>query len=192
MNTANENYEALSFRLMQGKWKLFILLYTGALAMLCVTVPWHSLLADSILALILIISGILDYYYGYLYDRLSLLLAITAVVFNADLQVDLWSGLRGSLLAIMLMQFIRKVSREGLGLGDVKFSGAIGWWLGCPDILAALGAAFLLGGLAAMYLLFTSNSGEQHRIAFGPFLAGGALLAVSFGDIFLCWYGKLL
>lgn len=192
MNTANENYEALSFRLMQGKWKLFILLYTGALAMLCVTVPWHSLLADSILALILIISGILDYYYGYLYDHLSLLLAITAVVFNADLQVDLWSGLRGSLLAIMLMQFIRKVSREGLGLGDVKFSGAIGWWLGCPDILAALGAAFLLGGLAAMYLLFTSNSGEQHRIAFGPFLAGGALLAVSFGDIFLCWYGKLL
>lgn len=192
MNTANENYEALSLRLMQGKWKLFILLYTGALAMLCVTVPWHSLLADSILALILIISGILDYYYGYLYDRLSLLLAITAVVFNADLQVDLWSGLRGSLLAIMLMQFIRKVSREGLGLGDVKFSGAIGWWLGFPDILAALEAAFLLGGLAAMYLLFTSNKGEQHRIAFGPFLAGGALLAVSFGDIFLCWYGKLL
>ena len=160
--------------------------------MLCVTVPWHSLLADSLLALILIISGILDYYYGYLYDRLSLLLAITAVVFNADLQVDLWSGLRGSLLAIMLMQFIRKVSRDGLGLGDVKFSGAIGWWLGFPDILAALGAAFLLGGLAAMYLLFTSNKGEQHRIAFGPFLAGGALLAVSFGDIFLCWYGKLL
>lgn len=192
MNTANENYEALSLRLMQGKWKLFILLYTGALAMLCVTVPWHSLLADSILALILIISGILDYYYGYLYDCLSLLLAITAVVFNADLQVDLWSGLRGSLLAIMLMQFIRKVSREGLGLGDVKFSGAIGWWLGFPDILAALEAAFLLGGLAAMYLLFTSNKGEQHRIAFGPFLAGGALLAVSFGDIFLCWYGKLL
>ncbi len=192
MNTANENYEALSFRLMQGKWKLFILLYTGALAMLCVTVPWHSLLADSILALILIISGILDYYYGYLYDRLSLLLAITAVVFNADLQVDLWSGLMGSLLAIMLMQFIRAVSREGLGLGDVKFSGAIGWWLGFPDILAALGAAFLLGGLAAMYLLFTSNKGEQHRIAFGPFLAGGVLLAVSFGDIFLCWYGKLL
>ena len=103
MNTANENYEALSFRLMQGKWKLFILLYTGALAMPCVTVPWHSLLADSILALILIISGILDYYYGYLYDRLSLLLAMTAAVFNADLQVDLWSGLRGSLLAIMLM-----------------------------------------------------------------------------------------
>ena len=192
MNTANENYEALSFRLMQGKWKLFILLYTGALAMLCVTVPWHSLLADSILALILIISGILDYYYGYLYDRLSLLLAMTAVVFNADLQVDLWSGLRGSLLAIMLMQFIRKVSRDGLGLGDVKFSGAIGWGVGFPDILAALGAAFLLGGLAAMYLLFTSNSGEQHKIAFGPFLAGGALLAVSFGDIFLCWYGKLL
>lgn len=192
MNTANENYEALSFRLMQGKWKLFILLYTGALAMLCVTVPWHSLLADSILALILIISGILDYYYGYLYDRLSLLLAMTAVVFNADLQVDLWSGLRGSLLAIMLMQFIRAVSREGLGLGDVKFSGAIGWWLGFPDILVALGAAFLLGGLAAMYLLLTSNKGEQHRIAFGPFLAGGALLAVSFGNIFLCWYGKLL
>ena len=71
--------------------------------MLCVTVPWHSLLADSILALILIISGILDYYYGYLYDRLSLLLAMTAVVFNADLQVDLWSGLRGSLLVIMFL-----------------------------------------------------------------------------------------
>ena len=192
MNTASENYEAFSLRLMQGKWKLFTAIYTGALAMLYVTVPWHSLLADSILALILIISGILDYYYGYLYDRLSLLLAMTAVVFSADLQVDLWSGLSGSLLAIMLMQFIRAVSRDGLGLGDVKFSGAIGCWLGFPNILAGLGAAFLLGGLAAMYLLFNSNKSEQHSIAFGPFLAGGALLAVSFGDIFLCWYGRLL
>lgn len=66
----------------------------------------------------------------------------------------------------------------GVGMGDVKLGLAIG--LASPTALVAVSAplaAFLLGGIGAVVALLRHGAGR--RIAFGPFLLAGWLLALA-------------
>ncbi|MCU6480159.1 prepilin peptidase [Arthrobacter sp. A2-55] len=68
----------------------------------------------------------------------------------------------------------------GIGLGDVKLGGALGFVLGLNGAWdAGIGGILLpmlLGGLLAFPLMFFG--GKNREIAFGPFLAAGALLVL--------------
>ena len=73
------------------------------------------------------------------------------------------------------------LSRGGLGGGDVALAGLLGLYLGWMSyeaLVVALLAAFLLGGVYAGFLLVTRRAHRGTRIAFGPFLIVGALIAV--------------
>lgn len=93
----------------------------------------------------------------------------------------------GGLLAIAL------VSRGGMGMGDVKLAGLIGWVLGAVDIRAvavAAAAAIVLGGMAGIVALLRGAS-RRDALPFGPMLAAGAIVGASFGpriaDAYLGW-----
>ena len=66
---------------------------------------------------------------------------------------------------------------RGLGLGDVKLGTAIGAGFGPAAGIYALGAAFVLGGAYAAWLLFTGRARRGDTIRFGPFLAAGTVAA---------------
>lgn len=68
---------------------------------------------------------------------------------------------------------------RGLGLGDVKLGAAIGACLGPWPGIAALGAAFIAGGVYAVIVLASKHRSRHDAIAFGPFLALGTLAAAS-------------
>ena len=78
----------------------------------------------------------------------------------------------GALLALHLL-----TRGRGIGLGDVKLGTAIGIGFGPVAGLVALGAAFVLGGAYASWLLVTRRARRGDAIRFGPFLAAGTLLA---------------
>lgn len=69
----------------------------------------------------------------------------------------------------------------GLGGGDVKLAGlvglALGWW-GWPTVLWGAALGFVLSAAASLALLALRRVRRQDAVAFGPFLLGGALLAV--------------
>lgn len=80
----------------------------------------------------------------------------------------------------LVLLLLAAASRGGLGFGDVKFGMLLGLWtgyLGPAQGVLALVAAFLSGGVAAVAALLTGRAGPTTRIAFGPFLAVGALAA---------------
>ncbi len=80
---------------------------------------------------------------------------------------------------------------RGIGLGDVKLAGAFGLGLGWPLALLALWWASILGGLVAASLLVTRRVkfGTGTRVAFGPFLILGYVLALLAGRPLLVWFG---
>jgi leader peptidase (prepilin peptidase) / N-methyltransferase len=78
----------------------------------------------------------------------------------------------GALLALHLL-----TGGRGIGLGDVKLGTAIGIGFGPVAGLVALGAAFVLGGAYASWLLVTRRARRGDAIRFGPFLAAGTLFA---------------
>jgi len=68
-----------------------------------------------------------------------------------------------------------------LGGGDVKLAGIAGLalgWLGWPTLIAGAVLGFLLSAVVSLALLALRRITLRSEICFGPFLLGGALLAI--------------
>ncbi len=81
---------------------------------------------------------------------------------------------------------------RGLGFGDVKYAVAMGLILGWPRILVAVFLAFILGSLVSLFLIFLKKKQFGQRIAFGPFLVVGTVLALVMGSQLWEWYWRLM
>ncbi len=73
---------------------------------------------------------------------------------------------------------INLVTRGGVGMGDVKFSGAEGFALGWPQGLLALAMGIWAAGIYALALVLFFRRTRQQAIALGPFLALGGFLGL--------------
>lgn len=80
------------------------------------------------------------------------------------------------------------VPREAMGLGDVKFMGLVGAFLGWKGILFTLFSASIIGSFVAVLMILVKRREWAARIPFGPYLALGATLWVFIGPAFLAWY----
>lgn len=67
---------------------------------------------------------------------------------------------------------------EVMGLGDVKLAAFIGLVLGLRGVSTALLAGVVLAGLAALVLVALRLRGLRDSMAYGPYLAAGALLGL--------------
>jgi leader peptidase (prepilin peptidase)/N-methyltransferase len=73
------------------------------------------------------------------------------------------------------------VHPAGMGFGDVKLSGVIGLvlgWFSWTTLAVGGFAAFFLGALIGLFVLVVSPLGRKASVPFGPFMVGGALLAL--------------
>lgn len=71
---------------------------------------------------------------------------------------------------------------HGFGLGDAKLVisvGALLGWVGWSALLVGLFVAFLGSGLVALGLLVTRRAGRRDTLPLGPYLVGGALVALA-------------
>ena len=85
------------------------------------------------------------------------------------------SGLAGGAVGLFVMLLIFLVL-PGFGFGDVKLEGLVGLVVGLPAVLSALLIGAILGGFGAAGLLLTRRAGMKSAIAYGPYLAGGAII----------------
>ncbi len=75
---------------------------------------------------------------------------------------------------------------KGMGFGDVKFAGVLGFYLGFPHIITALYSAFLIGAVVAITLVVLKRKKLKGSIiSFGPFMILGVLVAVLFSDFII-------
>ena len=78
--------------------------------------------------------------------------------------------------------------REGMGGGDVKLLAMIGAFLGWQSVFVTLMVASLIGSIIGVGLMIYQRADTKLAIPFGPFLAGGALVSLFFGDRILAFY----
>jgi leader peptidase (prepilin peptidase)/N-methyltransferase len=93
----------------------------------------------------------------------------------------------GSLLLVAAAyQAIRR--QEGMGGGDIKLLAMIGAFLGWQSIFVTLMVASIVGSTIGITLMLYQRADTKLAIPFGPFLAGGALVHLFFGDRILAFY----
>ena len=88
-----------------------------------------------------------------------------------------------ALAGFAIFMLMHAVYPSGLGMGDVKLAGIIGMitgWVSWSTAIVALMLAFLLSAIVSIVLLVTRKATMKSALPFGPFMLGGAILAVAF------------
>jgi len=72
--------------------------------------------------------------------------------------------------------------KEGMGFGDFKLLAAIGAWLGWQMLPLVILLSSLVGAVVGISLILFAKHGRNIPIPFGPYLAGGGIIALIWGQ----------
>jgi leader peptidase (prepilin peptidase) / N-methyltransferase len=208
--SAWENIPIISYLLLRGKCKgcgaaispryPIIEAISG---MLCGFAAWHFGFGPAAIGALLFIWA---------------LLALTAIDFDTQLLPDditlplLWAGLLLNLfgvftnlpsavlgavigyLALWSVYWLFKFTtgKEGMGYGDFKLLAALGAWLGWQMLPLIILLSSLVGAAVGLTLIVALKHGRNIPIPFGPYLAGGGLIALFWGQTLTQSYLRLL
>ncbi|MDX8399483.1 MAG: A24 family peptidase [Gallionellaceae bacterium] len=85
-------------------------------------------------------------------------------------------------LWIVFWLFKLVTGKEGMGYGDFKLLAAIGAWLGWQMLPLVILLSSVVGAIVGITLIVVSKRGRDIPIPFGPYLAGGCLIALFWGS----------
>lgn len=99
-------------------------------------------------------------------------------------------GAAAGYLSLWLVFHLFKLvtGKEGMGYGDFKLLAALGAWLGWTYLPLIILASSLVGALIGLSLIVLAGRNHQKPIPFGPYLAGGGLIALFWGDTLIRTY----
>lgn len=113
-----------------------------------------------------------------------ILLAFIPQAFVAHQWDNYLRGLCG-LTVFFIIYFVLSLYPNGMGLGDVKLAGVLGFvlgWFGWSFLLIGFFLPFFIGGLISLILILFKMKSFRGGIPFGPSMFAGTWLAVIYGQ----------
>lgn len=168
-------------------------LVEGLTAMLSGFAAWHFgfngiLLAVLIFIWAMIVLTFIDLNTQLLPDSITQPLLWIGLIVNLHGGfVDIHSAVIGAIagyLTLWSVYWLFKLltGKEGMGYGDFKLLAAIGAWLGWQLLPLVILFSSVVGALIGTILILVANRSKGTALPFGPYLAGGGLIALFWGD----------
>ncbi len=197
--TAMENIPILSWLWLRGRCSAcgtpisarypLVELLTGLLS---AAVAWKwgmsvQTLGALVLTWTLIALAFIDFDTTLLPDSLTLPLVWAGLLFNLDGHFaslpDAVVGAAAGYLVLWSVYWLFKLAtgKEGMGYGDFKLLAAIGAWLGWQMLPVTLLLSSVVGAAIGIAMIVFVKHDRRVPIPFGPYLAGGGLVALFFG-----------
>lgn len=207
---AAENIPVISYLLLRGKCKgcgarisVRYPIVEAACGLLSGYAAWHFGFGLAALAALLFVWALLaltciDIDTQLLPDDITLPLLWLGLLFNlSGTFVDLPDAVIGALagyLTLWAVYWLFKLAtgKEGMGYGDFKLLAAIGAWLGWQMLPLVILLSSLVGAVVGIMLIVAARHGRNVPIPFGPYLAGGGLIALFWGQALTQGYLRLL
>lgn len=106
---------------------------------------------------------------------------------NFEILSSIYGGLAlGGFLALLVL-----ISKEKwMGAGDIKLGFILGAIMGWPAVLVGSFAAFTLGSIVGLLMIFFKKKTMKEQVPFAPFLITGMYVAIFLGEKLLNWYLK--
>ena len=128
---------------------------------------------------------------------LGLIFNLSGVFNNTGTFTDLTSAVIGAVIGYLTLWsvywlFKLATGKEGMGYGDFKLLAAIGAWLGWQLLPLVILLSSVVGAVVGITLMIVLRQGRNVPIPFGPYLAGGGLIALFWGQSLTQTYLKLL
>lgn len=121
-------------------------------------------------------------------DSITLPLLWAGLLLNAfGVLTSLHSAVIGAMAGYLILWgvywlFKLVTGKEGMGYGDFKLLAAIGAWLGWELLPVTILLSSVVGALAGIAMIVLVRHDRRIPIPFGPYLAGGGLVALFFGS----------
>jgi leader peptidase (prepilin peptidase)/N-methyltransferase len=94
----------------------------------------------------------------------------------------------GGAFALIIIMVFYILGRGSLGFGDVKLTVLMGLVVGFPSVLVGIFIGVLASGVFVIPLLLLRVLSRRDYIAYGPFIAIGAVVAMFWGGDIWDWY----
>ena len=198
--SALENIPVISYLLLRGKCKdcntpisaRYPIVETVS-GLLSAYVAWHFGFGLTAVAALLFIWMLLaltciDVDTQLLPDDITLPLLWLGLLFNLSTTfTDIHSAVIGAItgyLALWSIYWLFKLAtgKEGMGYGDFKLLAAIGAWLGWQMLPLIIMLSSIVGAVVGITLIIAARLGRNVPIPFGPYLAGGGVIALFWGQ----------
>lgn len=144
---------------------------------------WCALVAT------LIALAFIDLDTTFLPDDLTLPLMWAGIVAAALgwIPVTLTASVGGAVAGYLSLWFVFHAYRlirgkEGMGAGDFKLLAALGAWMGWQAIPSIILLSSAVGAIVGIALIVFKQHDREVPIPFGPYLAGGGIAALFFGE----------
>jgi len=208
--SALENIPVLSYLALRGKCRKcgkaisprypIVEAVTGILSAYA---AWHFGFGLAAVAAIIFIWALLaltfiDFDTQLLPDDITLPLLWLGIIFNlygtfTSLSNAIVGAIAGYLVLWSVYWLFKLVTgKEGMGYGDFKLLAAIGAWLGWPLLPLVIMLSSVVGAVVGITLIIAVRHGRNVPIPFGPYLAGGGLIALFWGPQLTQGYLQLL
>ncbi len=196
---ALENIPVLSYAWLRGKCagcgapiSLRYPLVEALTGLLSAFTAWHfgfgwAAAGALLLVWMLIALTFIDFDTQLLPDDITLPLLWLGLLFNlGGVFVPLDQAVVGAIMGYMVLWSIYWLfklitGKEGMGYGDFKLLAAIGAWLGWKMLPLVILLSSFIGALVGIVLIVLAQRGRSVPIPFGPYLAGGGLVALFWG-----------
>lgn len=205
-----QNIPLISYFLLQARCSIcsmkiafrypFVEFLTGVFC--CFLVFHYGLNLTALLAIIftlyLIVIIFIDFDHLLLPDQLTLSLLWIGLLINCiplfTSTINSIIGAASGYLALWLIMHVYRVvtGKTGMGHGDFKLLAAIGAWFGWEILPLTVCIAAFIGALVGIILIFLKKSHSQTPLAFGPYLAIGAWIAMIWSPEIFGWYIHLI
>ena len=148
----------------------------------------------SIVFSILLIIFFIDLYYQIIPNGLNILILILGVIYKFlqfilyNKPVELLNSLLGLIISSGVFFLIIIISKGGMGGGDMKLIGVLGFVLGLKKIALTIFLSFILGAIISIFLLLFKIKDRRDPIPFGPFICLAFMITIFWGDNIIIWY----
>ena len=208
--SAWENIPVISYLLLRGKCKecgtaisLRYPVIEAVSGILSAYAAWHfgfglAVAGALLLTWALLALTMIDFDTQLLPDDITLPLLWLGLLFNLfGTFSDLHNAVLGAMfgyLALWCVYWLFKLTtgKEGMGYGDFKLLAALGAWMGWQMLPLIIVLSSLVGAVVGITMMMAFKHGREVPIPFGPYLAGGGLIALFWGQSLTQSYLQLL
>lgn len=198
--SALENIPVLSYLALRGKCKscgtpisMRYPIVEAVSGILSAYAAWHFGFGLAAIGAIIFIWALvaltfIDFDTQLLPDDITFPLLWLGIIFNmygtfTTLSNSIAGAIAGYLVLWSVYWMFKLVTgKEGMGYGDFKLLAAIGAWLGWPMLPLVIMLSSVVGAVVGITLIVAMRHGRNIPIPFGPYLAGGGLIALFWGQ----------
>ena len=146
-----------------------------------------SLIKYLILTPMLLSTLVIDYKKQIIPNRLNLTMfeigLVTAFLYgisNIAITIDMLLGMVVGVVIFLIISLIGSLfyGKGAMGLGDIKFIGALGLYFGVANITVISIIAFLIGAIIGIVLLIGKHKKTDEYMPFGPFIVISAFISI--------------